>query len=214
MAAGLYSHAAHPPPGCFCQEALQSRIRSSRVCTCCTWKCHLQPGHQGKGQAHVPQPPQEAASCQPPAANHGRHQLQEVPRSVHWSPAGSALFFLAPSRVGTWALRMSSSHPSASQTITQDQRPTSVELSFLPPLCIPCTYYCPIKTVLILTSLVHPLGCCDLIVFLAMSAGAPATHPSILDSEEVQRQGKGTATLPWTRLSLSCSSTLLSSHPA
>lgn len=124
--------------------------------------------------------PASPRGCLMPATSSkpGRHQLQEVPRSVHWSPAGSALFSLAPSRIGTWALRMSFSLPSASQTITQDQRPISVELSFLPPLCIPCTYYCPIKTVLILTSLVRPLGCCDLIVFLAMSAGAPGTNPS------------------------------------
>lgn len=104
--------------------------------------------------------------------------------------------------------------PSPSQTVTQDQRPIYVELSFLPPLCILCTYYYPIKTVLILTSLLCSLGCCDLIVFLAMSAGGPVTNPSILDSEEVQRRGKGTATLPLTRLSISCSSTLLSFHPA
>lgn len=91
---------------------------------------------------------------------------------------------------------MRSPLPSASQTVTQDQRPISVELSFLPPLCIPCTYYCPIKTVLILTSLLCPLGCCDLIVFLAMSVGGPVTNPSILDREEVQRWGKGTTTLP------------------
>lgn len=56
---------------------------------------------------------------------------------------------LAPSRISLllpctfWSLRMSSPLSFASQTITQDQRPVSVEFSFLPPLCIPCTYYCP-----------------------------------------------------------------------
>lgn len=77
--------------------------------------------------------------------------------------------------------------PSAFQTVTQapDQRPTSVEYPFCLHSVSHALIIVLIKAVLILTSpLVPPLSCSDLIVFLAVSASAPATKSHPLHSQQ------------------------------
>lgn len=147
------------------QGALQGRTQSSGVHVCSMWKCYLQSGHQGYGQARAGSSFKESPA------------LAMAPSSISCITADDTADE-SPAPCGS-----EDEFPplSASQTIIQaaDQRLVSVEYPFCLHSVSHALIIVLIKTLLILTSpLVPPLSCSDLI-FLAKSDGVLATksHP-------------------------------------
>lgn len=163
MAAGLRSHTAHPPPGCFWQGARQSRIKRLR----CACVLHV-------GVPLAPRPARSWASPSPPASPGSCLVLAGS------SKPGQAAASRSPQLRPPAPSRISLCHPcslqdgdpgsqdevpphppapsSASQTITQapDQRPTSVEYPFHLHSVSHALIIVLIKAVLILTSPLVP----------------------------------------------------------